>query len=237
MNRQARPRAGRSWPIASSARSRRPNRFCRRNDLADARSRFRIEEDGLTYGPKPEMTELLAVAVPRWWAYRVENSRSGECAIRHVSGYRGTLQAEGYVAYNKLARPDRGNHASTLAGCWSHSRRKFYELHVAGISEVAATTVERMAELWPVENIVCQSPTHPLPRVSRPPRRSSRRSLGSLAADLTADLRKIKSGPRGSAMPSHAEASPNASPPTAAASALELPVRAFGPDDMPIGMP
>ncbi|WP_156434762.1 IS66 family transposase, partial [Bradyrhizobium lablabi] len=39
----------------------------------------------------------------------------------------------------------------TLAGCWSHSRRKFYELHVAGSSRVATTTVERMAKLWQVE--------------------------------------------------------------------------------------
>ncbi|MCK1396784.1 hypothetical protein IVB45_05740 [Bradyrhizobium sp. 4] len=29
-----------------------------------------------------------------------------------------------------------------MAGCWSHSRRKLYELHVAGSSEAATTTVE-----------------------------------------------------------------------------------------------
>ncbi|UGY30237.1 ATP-binding protein (plasmid) [Bradyrhizobium septentrionale] len=41
-----------------------------------------------------------------------------------------------------------------MAGCWSHSRRKFYELHVAGSSKVATTTVERMAKLWQVEKTV-----------------------------------------------------------------------------------
>jgi hypothetical protein len=87
-------------------------------------------------------------------AYRFEDNRSGECALRHLGGYRGILQVDGYAAYNKLARPDRGNDGVTLAGCWSHSRRKFYELHVAGSSQVATTTVERMAKLWQVEKTV-----------------------------------------------------------------------------------
>ncbi|WP_439371730.1 IS66 family transposase [Bradyrhizobium sp. DASA03120] len=90
---------------------------------------------------------------PPMVAYRFEDSRSGECAVRHLNGYRGILQVDGYAAYNKLAR-DRGNDGITLAGCWSHSRRKFYELHVAGSSEVATATVERMARLWQVEKSV-----------------------------------------------------------------------------------
>ncbi|KGJ66072.1 hypothetical protein BJA5080_02720 [Bradyrhizobium diazoefficiens SEMIA 5080] len=61
---------------------------------------------------------------------------------------------DGYAAYNKLARSDRGDDGITLAGCWSHSRRKFYELHVAGSSEVATATLERMAKLWQVEKTV-----------------------------------------------------------------------------------
>lgn len=91
---------------------------------------------------------------PPMVAYRFEDSRAGECAVRHLNGYRGILQVDGYAAYNKLARSDHGNDAITLAGCWSHSRRKFYELHVAGSSEVATTTVERMAKLWQVEKTV-----------------------------------------------------------------------------------
>ena len=57
--------------------------------------------------------------------YRFEDSRAGECVARHLKGYRGILQV-GYAAYNKLVRSDRGNDGVTLAGCWSHSRRKFY---------------------------------------------------------------------------------------------------------------
>ncbi|MBY3517409.1 transposase [Rhizobium laguerreae] len=44
--------------------------------------------------------------------------------------------------------------SAILAGCWSHSRRKFYELHVAKSSKVATDTVERMARLWEIEERV-----------------------------------------------------------------------------------
>ena len=84
-------------------------------------------------------------------AYRFEDSRSGDCVRRHLGGYRGILQVDGYAAYNKLARKDGGNDGPRLAGCWAHSRRRFYELHAAGDSQVATTTVERMADLWKLE--------------------------------------------------------------------------------------
>jgi transposase len=47
-----------------------------------------------------------------------------------------------------------------LAACWSHSRLKFYELHVAKSSKVATETVERMAELWEIEETVRGQNTH-----------------------------------------------------------------------------
>ncbi len=91
---------------------------------------------------------------PPMVVYRFEDSRAGECVARHLKGYRGILQVDGYAAYNKLVRSDGGNDGVTLAGCWSHSRRKFYELHVAESSKVATETVDRMAKLWQVEETV-----------------------------------------------------------------------------------
>jgi len=88
---------------------------------------------------------------PPMVAYRFEDSRSGECVRRHLGGYGGILQVDGYAAYNQLVRKDGGNAGPRLAGCWAHSRRRFYELHAAGDSQVATTTVERMAELWKLE--------------------------------------------------------------------------------------
>ncbi|THV10580.1 IS66 family transposase [Rhizobium rhizophilum] len=84
-------------------------------------------------------------------AYRFEDSRAGDRVARHLSGYRGILQVDGHGAYNKLARSDGGNDGVILAGCWSHSRRKFYELHASDSSKIATETVELMAKLWEVE--------------------------------------------------------------------------------------
>jgi transposase len=91
---------------------------------------------------------------PPMVAYRFEDSRSGDCALRHLKGYHGILQVDGYAAYQRLARPDRGEKALLLACCWAHLRRRFYELHVAGSSSLATATVERMKDLWSVEDKV-----------------------------------------------------------------------------------
>ena len=97
------------------------------------------------------MTAAFGGSGPPMVAYRFEESRSGDCARRHLRGYSGILQVDGYAAYNKLIRKDGGNDGPRLAGCWAHSRRRFFELHAAGASEIATTTVERMTELWKLE--------------------------------------------------------------------------------------
>ena len=91
---------------------------------------------------------------PPMVAYRFEDSRAGACPEKHLEGYRGILQVDGYAAYNRLARTDRGNDAVLLAGCWSHVRRKFYELHVAGSSQIATRTIKIMSRLWAIEEDV-----------------------------------------------------------------------------------
>ncbi len=89
---------------------------------------------------------------PPMVAYRFEDSRSGACPEKHLDGYRGILQVDGYAAYNRLAKTDRANDGVLLAGCWSHVRRKFYELHAAGSSTIATRTIEIMSRLWAIEN-------------------------------------------------------------------------------------
>jgi transposase len=83
--------------------------------------------------------------------YRFEDSRAGECLERHLAGWRGILQCDGYSAYRKLAEADRPGGPATLACCWTHLRREFYKLHVEGVSQTATWTVERVADLWAVE--------------------------------------------------------------------------------------
>ncbi|MEF2074791.1 IS66 family transposase [Consotaella aegiceratis] len=100
---------------------------------------------------------------PPMVAYRFEDSRGGDCVARHLAGYRGILQVDGGAcpragqrpdpggAYNRLAKAERADGAVTLAGCWSHVRRRFFELHASESSPFATRTVEAMAPLWQVE--------------------------------------------------------------------------------------
>jgi transposase len=54
--------------------------------------------------------------------------RGGVHPEQHLAGYCGILQADAYSGFNKLFRPERKPGPITEAGCWSHARRKFFEL-------------------------------------------------------------------------------------------------------------
>jgi transposase len=70
----------------------------------------------------------------RWWAwsltcedavtYTILESRSQEAARQVLHGYRGIVVADGYGAYDALAR---AGPSFTLAHCWAHVRRKFVD--------------------------------------------------------------------------------------------------------------
>ena len=49
-----------------------------------------------------------------------------------LGGYRGILQCDGYAAYKKFGGSKTANPAVTLAFCWSHVRRGFYDLAKEG---------------------------------------------------------------------------------------------------------
>jgi transposase len=59
---------------------------------------------------------------------------------------------DGFGGYNRLER--RPGAAMTLAHCWAHLRRQFYELHVSAVSRIATVSVERMSALWALEEEV-----------------------------------------------------------------------------------
>ena len=81
---------------------------------------------------------------------------------RHLAGWTGVLQADAYGGYNDLYRDGREPAPVTSALCWSHARRKFFELaDVAdavrkgkaahAISPVALKAVERIDALFAIE--------------------------------------------------------------------------------------
>src|SRR5215207_7763146 len=80
-------------------------------------------------------------------AYVYAPDRRAERPIAHLAGFRGVLQVDGYGAYKVLA--DRGE--VRLAFCWSHVRRRFYELAQAGPAPIASEALARIAALYKVE--------------------------------------------------------------------------------------
>jgi len=56
------------------------------------------------------------------------------------------LQVDGYAGFEQLV----ADGTVVLAACWSHARRKFYELHKGG-SPVASEALQRIAALYQVE--------------------------------------------------------------------------------------
>lgn len=77
-------------------------------------------------------------------AYLYAEGRGAEHAAAHLDGFRGILQVDGYAAYRSLDGP-------TLAWCWSHARRKFYEIAEAGHAPIGEEALRRMAELYAIE--------------------------------------------------------------------------------------
>jgi len=80
-------------------------------------------------------------------AYLYAPDRKAEQAVRHLQGFVGTLQVDGFAGYKVLA--DRN--AVNLAFCWSHARRKFYDLAQAGPAPIATEALARIAELYRIE--------------------------------------------------------------------------------------
>ncbi|UVK48054.1 IS66 family transposase (plasmid) [Mesorhizobium sp. AR07] len=94
---------------------------------------------------------------PPMVAYRFEDSRGADCVARHLTGFSGILQVDGYSAYTNLVKARAkasSNETIRLAGCWAHLRRKFYDLHISGVSQAATVTIIAMTELWKVEDEV-----------------------------------------------------------------------------------
>ena len=80
-------------------------------------------------------------------AYVYAPDRKAERPITHLAGFKGILQVDGYGGYRVLA--ERGD--VQLAFCWSHVRRRFYELAAAGPAPIASEALERIAGLYAVE--------------------------------------------------------------------------------------
>lgn len=84
-------------------------------------------------------------------AYLYAPGRGSEHAVRHLAGFKGVLQVDGYAAYDVLADTQRVGGPVTLALCWSHFRRRFYEIAKGGNAPIASEALERIGRLYEIE--------------------------------------------------------------------------------------
>lgn len=83
--------------------------------------------------------------------YHYAPSRGAEMGLLPLAGYRGIVQCDGYAVYQQLADPARDGGAVTLAFCWAHVRRKFYDIAKGGDAPIADEALQRIAQLYAIE--------------------------------------------------------------------------------------
>jgi transposase len=86
-------------------------------------------------------------------AYHYAPGRGGEHARALFAGFNGggVLQVDGYDGYNGLADAARPGGAITLAYCWSHFRRRFYDLAKGGNAPIASAALDKIGALYGIE--------------------------------------------------------------------------------------
>jgi transposase len=82
--------------------------------------------------------------------YFYSPDRKAERPAAHLQDFRGVLQVDGYAGFERLTAPGD----IVLAACWVHARRKFYDLHEATGSPIAAEALRRIAELYAIEGSI-----------------------------------------------------------------------------------
>lgn len=85
--------------------------------------------------------------------YTYAPGRGAEHAIRLLDGYGGIVQCDGYAPYKQLVgRRRRAGNSVTLAFCWAHWRRRFYEIAKKGSAPIASEALQRIAALYAIED-------------------------------------------------------------------------------------
>jgi len=90
-----------------------------------------------------------AKAPPAVW-FQYSPDRQGEHPQRHLKDFSGILQADAFAGYDKLYKDGR----VIEAGCWSHARRKFWDIHVRQKRQpgtLAHQALVRIGELFRIE--------------------------------------------------------------------------------------
>lgn len=123
--------------------------------------------------------------------YLYSPDRTAKHAHALLSGCCGHLHADGYAGFGRLYDPDAKTGAAPPlieVACWSHARRKLYDIHVSTRSPAALRALELIGDLFAIEaEVRGRSPTERRrARVER-----SVPVLAELKAHLDATLARI----------------------------------------------
>jgi transposase len=92
-------------------------------------------------------------------AYTYAPGRGAVHALKLLENYRGVVQCDGYAVYKTIADESRPGEVPvqagiTLAFCWAHLRRKFYDIAKSGAAPIASQALERIARLYVIEKTI-----------------------------------------------------------------------------------
>ena len=85
--------------------------------------------------------------------YLYSADRKSEHAEALLGPCRGFVHADAYAGFGRLYEPDPATGQARLVevACWSHARRKLYDVHLATASPIAKELLERIAALFAIE--------------------------------------------------------------------------------------
>ena len=87
-------------------------------------------------------------------AYTYAPGRGAVHGLKLLESYRGIVQCDGYAAYKTIADDARTGDAITLAFCWAHLRRQFFDIAKGGSAPIASEALERIAALYAIEKTI-----------------------------------------------------------------------------------
>jgi transposase len=96
-------------------------------------------------------------------AFSYAPGRGAVHALKLLDGYRGIVQCDGYAAYKTIADKTPGE-AITLAFCWAHLRRHFFDIAKGGDAPIASEALERIAAIYAIEKTIRGSSVAPCAR-------------------------------------------------------------------------
>ena len=91
-------------------------------------------------------------------AFHYSRDRGAEHPERHMAGYAGLMQADAYAGFNRLYDAARLPGPVVEAACWSHARRKFFELAQLQKAPIAIEAVRRIDVLFAIERTINGAP-------------------------------------------------------------------------------